>query len=118
MPLEANEAQYLSRGVYVYTSEVRDEVSSQTFVGIAEGTKQVSAQQTVDLSFTPPPQEEIVPSTPTDTPAPPVKPAPPVPYVPTTVTSPKTGDSVWLWGMLLMLSVGSAAAIGMVRKKT
>lgn len=110
-------AQYLSRGVYVYTSEVRDEVSSQTFVGIAEGTKQVNAQQRVDLSFTPPPQEEIVPSTPTDTPTPPVKPVPTIPYVPATVTSPKTGDSVWLWGMLLMLSVGSAAAIGMVRRK-
>ena len=127
--LKLTGAQYLSRGVYVYTSEVRDEVSSQTFVGIAEGTKQVSAQQTVDLSFTPPPQEEIVPSTPTDPPVPPVNPEPPVkpappvnpePPIPddsVTVTSPKTGDDAWLWGLLLTLSVSSTAAIGTTRRK-
>lgn len=110
-------AQYLSRGVYVYTSEVRDEVSSQTFVGIAEGAKGVNARQTVDLSFTAPPQEEIEPSTPTDFPVPPVPPAPPSPYDPDTITSPKTGDGVWLWGLLLTLSAGSTAAIGSVRRK-
>lgn len=94
-------AQRLSRGVYVYTSEVREEVSSQTFVGIAEGTKVVKARETVDLSFAAPTRDD---------------PAPAVPFVPTVLeTSPKTGDSVWLWGLLLTLSAGGTAAV--VRKK-
>lgn len=94
-------AQYLSQGVYVYTSEVRDEVSSQTFVGIAEGKKQVNARQTADLSFTAPSNGGYVPS---------------VTVTPTVVTAPKTGDSVWLWCAALALSIGGVTAA--VRKRT
>ena len=94
--------QYLSRGVYVYTSEERDAVSSQTFVGVAEGSKQVNAQQTVDLSFTAPSNGGYVPSA-TVTPL-------------TEITSPKTGDSIWLWCAALSLSIGGVLAAG--RKKT
>ena len=90
--------QQLRRGVYVYTSEVREGVSSQTFVGLAEGAVQVNGQQALTLSFTPP-----------------VDPVPSVPYVPSvpavTVESPKTGDGVLLWAVL---SAVSGAAVGIV----
>lgn len=80
--------QNLSRGVYVYTSEVRNEVSSQTFVGIAEGSKRVDATQRVDLSFTPPPAGgggSFVPTV--------------------TVASAQTGDTVWLWTVPLFFAL-------------
>lgn len=90
--------QQLRRGVYVYTSEVRDGVASQTFVGLAEGETQVKGQQALTLRFTPP--------------ADPVPTVPYVPYVPTvTVDSPKTGDGVLLWAVL---SGVSSAAVGIV----
>lgn len=59
--LKLEGTQYLQRGVYVYTSEVRavpqedgstKNVSSQTFVGIAEGAKQVDVEMNVKLNFT------------------------------------------------------------------
>ena len=90
--------QQLRRGVYVYTSEVRDGVSSQTFVGLAEGETQVKGQQELTLRFTPP-----------------ADPVPTVPYVPSvpavTVDSPKTGDGVLLWAVL---SGVSGAAVGIM----
>lgn len=49
--LKLEGAQYLDEGVYIYTSEVRDGVSSQTFVGIAEGYKSVDVAMEVDLTF-------------------------------------------------------------------
>jgi len=59
--LKLEGAQYLEQGVYIYTSEVRDyvnkngnvneDVSSQTFVGIAEGYKSVDVSMNVDLTF-------------------------------------------------------------------
>ena len=90
--------QQLRRGVYVYTSEVREGVSSQTFVGLAEGETQVKGQQELTLRFTPP--------------ADPVPTVPYVPYVPAvTVDSPKTGDGVLLWAVL---SAASGAAVGIM----
>ncbi|MBQ2782562.1 MAG: thioester domain-containing protein [Oscillospiraceae bacterium] len=90
--------QQLRRGVYVYTSEVREGVSSQTFVGLAEGAVQVNGQQALPLSF-----------------AAPADPVPSVPYVPSvptvTVESPKTGDGVLLWAVL---GAVSSAAMGVV----
>ena len=90
--------QQLRRGVYVYTSEVRDGVSSQTFVGLAEGETQVKGQQELTLRFTAP-----------------ADPVPTVPYVPSvpavTVDSPKTGDGVLLWAVL---SAASGAAVGIM----
>ena len=90
--------QQLRRGVYVYTSEVRDGVSSQTFVGLAEGEMQVKGQQELTLRFTAP-----------------ADPVPAVPYVPSvpavTVDSPKTGDGVLLWAVL---SAASGAAVGIM----
>ena len=90
--------QQLRRGVYVYTSEVRDGVSSQTFVGLAEGETQVKGQQELTLRFTAP-----------------ADPVPTVPYVPSvpavTVDSPKTGDGVLLWAVL---SGVSGAAVGIM----
>ena len=90
--------QQLRRGVYVYTSEVRDGVSSQTFVGLAEGEMQVKGQQALTLRFTAP-----------------ADPEPAVPYVPSvpavTVDSPKTGDGVLLWAIL---SAASGAAVGIM----
>ena len=90
--------QQLRRGVYVYTSEVREGVSSQTFVGLAEGETQVKGQQALTLSFTAP-----------------ADPVPTVPYVPSvpavTVDSPKTGDGVLLWAVL---SGVSSAAVGIM----
>ncbi len=49
--LKLEGAQYLERGVYIYTSEVRDDIPSQTFVGIAEGYKSVDTAMEIDLSF-------------------------------------------------------------------
>jgi len=37
--------------VYIYTSEVKNDVPSQTFVGIAEGYKAVDVSMQVNLSF-------------------------------------------------------------------
>lgn len=44
-------AQYLEQGVYVYSSEERDGEHSQTFVGIAEGYREVDVSMSIDLSF-------------------------------------------------------------------
>ena len=91
--------QQLRRGVYVYTSEVREGVSSQTFVGLAEGAMQVNGQQALPLSFT--------------APADPVPSVPYVPSVPTvTVESPKTGDGVLLWAVLGAVSSAAMGAVG------
>ena len=91
--------QQLRRGVYVYTSEVREGVSSQTFVGLAEGAMQVNGQQALPLSFT--------------APADPVPSVPYMPSVPTvTVESPKTGDGVLLWAVLGAVSSAAMGAVG------
>ena len=44
-------AQQLRQGVYLYTSEVRNGVSSQTLVGIAEGTHQVNEDLSWNIKF-------------------------------------------------------------------
>lgn len=44
-------AQYLEQGVYIYSSEVRGNESSQTFVGMAEGYQEVDLRLAVDLKF-------------------------------------------------------------------
>lgn len=49
--LKLEGAQYLEEGVYIYTSEVRNDVPSQTFVGMAEGYKSVDVAMEVDLTF-------------------------------------------------------------------
>lgn len=49
--LKLEGAQYLEQGVYIYSSEIRNDVPSQTFVGIAEGYKQVDVGMKVDLEF-------------------------------------------------------------------
>ena len=41
--------QYLDQGVYLYTSEVKDSKTSQTFVGLAEGEREVNLN--VNLTF-------------------------------------------------------------------
>ena len=73
-------------------------MSSQTFVGLAEGETQVKGQQELTLRFTAP-----------------ADPVPTVPYVPSvpavTVDSPKTGDGVLLWAVL---SAASGAAVGVM----
>lgn len=94
--------QQLARGVYVYTSEVREGVSSQTFVGIAEGAVQVNASQTVELTVTAPPSGG---GQPVHTPD-------PEPLV----TSPKTGDGITTWASVLVLSL-SALPMTLRRKK-
>ncbi|MBQ2924858.1 MAG: Cys-Gln thioester bond-forming surface protein, partial [Anaerotignum sp.] len=49
--LKLEGAQYLEQGVYIYSSEIKNEKSSQTFVGIAEGYKSVDVGMKVDLNF-------------------------------------------------------------------
>lgn len=44
-------AQYLEQGVYLYTSEVRENGSSQSFIGIAEGYHAVDLGLDVTMSF-------------------------------------------------------------------
>lgn len=123
--------QQLNRGVYVYTSEVRDAVSSQTFVGLAEGAVQVNASQTLDLTVTAPPEDDEKPDDtpedkePDDTPEDDEKPddtpeggGPPT-YIPDPeplVTSPKTGDGITSWASALVLSL-SALPMTLRRKK-
>ena len=43
--------QYLEKGVYVFTSEVRGNTPSQTFVGIAGGDKEVNVTKGFEISF-------------------------------------------------------------------
>jgi len=49
--LKLEGAQYLKEGVYIYTSQVVNETSSQTFVGIAEGYQAVDVNMKVNLNF-------------------------------------------------------------------
>ncbi len=53
--LKLEGTQYLEQGVYIYQSEVRmvddKETTSQTFVGMAEGTKSVDVQASVEFQF-------------------------------------------------------------------
>jgi len=49
--LKLEGVQYLQQGVYIYSSEIRNDISSQTFVGIAEGYKTVDVGMKVDLNF-------------------------------------------------------------------
>ncbi|MBQ6833740.1 MAG: Cys-Gln thioester bond-forming surface protein [Lachnospiraceae bacterium] len=49
--LKLEGVQYLEQGVYIYSSEVKNDVPSQTFVGIAEGYKSVDVGMKVDLCF-------------------------------------------------------------------
>ena len=43
--------QYLEQGVYIFNSEVRNGQSSQTFVALAEGDKEVNVKQSFVISF-------------------------------------------------------------------
>jgi len=43
--------QHLDRGVYIYTSEVKNSVGSQTFVGLAEGGHAVDVGTLIDFTF-------------------------------------------------------------------
>ncbi len=47
--LNLSGTQNLGQGVYLYSSEIKGNVSSQTFVGIAEGTREVNLN--VDMNF-------------------------------------------------------------------
>ncbi|MBQ6857032.1 MAG: LPXTG cell wall anchor domain-containing protein, partial [Lachnospiraceae bacterium] len=49
--LKLEGAQYLQEGVYIYTSQVNNQTSSQTFVGIAGGYKAVDVDMKVNLNF-------------------------------------------------------------------
>jgi len=51
LTLELEGSQHVERGVYIYTSEIRDGVPSQTFVGIAEGTRAVAVSMETSLRF-------------------------------------------------------------------
>ena len=50
--------QHLEQGVYLYTSEVREDVSSQTMVGIAEGNREVDVSMNICFEFSV--EDEIV----------------------------------------------------------
>ena len=49
--LKLTGTQYLEEGVYIFTSEVRNGAPSQTFVGMAEGDKEVNVSQSFDIVF-------------------------------------------------------------------
>ena len=43
--------QHLEQGVYIFTSEIRDNVSSQTFVSVLEGEKEVNVSRGYEICF-------------------------------------------------------------------
>ena len=49
--LKLRGTQYLERGVYIYTSENYNETNSQTFVGIAEGTRDVDVSMQIEFDL-------------------------------------------------------------------
>ena len=49
--LKLSGTQYLEEGVYIFTSEVRNGVSSQTFVGVAEGERNVDVTVGMTITF-------------------------------------------------------------------
>lgn len=49
--LKLSGTQHLQEGVYIFSSEIRDNLPSQTFVGIAEGDKEVSVSQSFTINF-------------------------------------------------------------------
>ena len=49
--LKLEGTQLLTEGVYIYQSEMRGTTTSQTFVGMASGTKQVDVGAHIDLTF-------------------------------------------------------------------
>jgi len=49
--LKLTGTQYLKEGVYIFSSEIKNNVPSQTFVGVAEGHKEVSASQSFVINF-------------------------------------------------------------------
>ncbi|MBQ3574052.1 MAG: Cys-Gln thioester bond-forming surface protein [Clostridia bacterium] len=49
--LKLSGTQYLEEGVYIFTSEVRNGTPSQTFVGMAEGHKEVNVSQSFVIEF-------------------------------------------------------------------
>lgn len=51
LTLELQGAQYLEQGVYIYSSEIRNNLGAQTFVGIAEGYEPVELEMSVTLDF-------------------------------------------------------------------
>ena len=51
LTLELQGAQYLEQGVYIYSSEIRNDWGAQTFVGIAEGYEPVELEMSVTLDF-------------------------------------------------------------------
>lgn len=122
--LEMTGVQYLEQGVYLYTSEVRNESQSQTFVGLAEGNKAVDLNMDVTLRFDV--TDAVVSTqriwrsqwssnntptyTPTTTPDEQSKPTP------TLAEVPKTGDSLSLWAALTLL--GGLGLLVPAKKRT
>lgn len=49
--LKLSGTQYLQEGVYIFTSEERNGATSQTFVGLAEGHKEVNVSQNFIVNF-------------------------------------------------------------------
>ena len=49
--LKLSGTQHLQEGVYLFSSEIKNNTPSQTFVGIAEGDKEVSVSQSFTINF-------------------------------------------------------------------
>lgn len=135
--------QNLTEGVYLYSSEVRDEVSSQTLVGVASGKRGVDVSMNIkfDLSV----EDEIVvtervwhnegsdthevpPEPPKDDPDPPEekpkepekeKPKEPekeIPAAPAPIPAPKTGDNFPMVLAVMILSGSCLMALALTRR--
>ncbi len=113
--------QYLKQGVYIYTSESRDGVSSQTLVGIAEGHKAIDVNTSQNLHFnieeTNTPKEPVIETENTVTTS--KQPSKnKTSKESTTIKSPQTGDaSAWWYITAVVLSGFGIIILTITRKK-
>ena len=131
--------QYLQEGVYIFNSEVRNGSSSQTFVAMAEGHKEVNVKQSFVISFDVDETTAVVekhvwnsdpnPVVPEETPEEPEEDPPvifrldpetteEIPEEPIPLAAPViTGDNSFLWIVVVMIALCGVIAINFSDKK-
>ena len=125
--------QNLQEGVYIFNSEVRNGVSSQTFVAMAEGKKEVNVKQSFVINFnvdekTTVVEQRVWNSEPEEDPVPPQDPpvifrldvdtTEEIPEEPVPLAAPvTTGDNSFPWMLIVMMAVFGMAVVNVIGKK-
>jgi len=115
--------QHLKEGVYIYSSEIRDDVASQTMVGVAGGKRAVSVS--MNIAFELNVEDEVVAKERVwrieEDPQPPVRyrtPGPVIPDEPVPLADvPQTGDISVLWFAMILFSGCGLIALKLMDKK-